>query len=334
MQTVAYAASVGHSVWFSYDTGETWNRAHTNTGGIYNESRCWCLSTHADRPGEVLSGTDIGVYRWDPAAARWNYVASPMDGMHILQIVQHPHDADLIVAGTRPAAIYISEDGGATWYKAPVGNASECGVLSLNVASAYEALNGNADIRFASEYHRRGVIVSQDALQTSLSVNTNLGSFGLHGDATSNQSLETGSDSLDGTIGLSYNINDKINLLVGVYNSQIDSTGTTLESFVNVSLNTLFNPGVTIYRDVSDELYTFEGRLSHGFDLQVLQLGTSVVVGSTELSQADTSTYVAASLVASKELKPGLNLYADLTYSDADNREEEWLYGVGLAVKF
>lgn len=37
-----------------------------------------------------------------------------------------PHDANLIVAGTRPAAIFISEDGGATWYKAPVGNASKC----------------------------------------------------------------------------------------------------------------------------------------------------------------------------------------------------------------
>jgi hypothetical protein len=34
MKTVAYAASVGHSVWFSHDTGETWNRANTNTGGI------------------------------------------------------------------------------------------------------------------------------------------------------------------------------------------------------------------------------------------------------------------------------------------------------------
>jgi photosystem II stability/assembly factor-like uncharacterized protein len=124
MKTVAYAASVGHSVWFSHDTGETWNRANTNTGGIYNESRCWCVSTHADRPGEVLAGTDIGVYRWDPSAERWNYVPSPMDGMHILQIGQHPHDANLIVAGTRPAAIFISEDGGATWYKAPVGNAS------------------------------------------------------------------------------------------------------------------------------------------------------------------------------------------------------------------
>jgi photosystem II stability/assembly factor-like uncharacterized protein len=74
----------------------------------------------------VLAGTDIGVYRWDPSAERWNYVPSPMDGMHILQIGQHPHDANLIVAGTRPAAIFISEDGGATWYKAPVGNASKC----------------------------------------------------------------------------------------------------------------------------------------------------------------------------------------------------------------
>lgn len=126
MDTVTYAASIGHSVWFSYDTGETWNRANTNTGGIYNESRCWCVSTHADRPGEVLSGTDLGVYRWDPAAERWNYVPSPMDGMHIQQIGQHPHDADFIVAGTRPAAIFISEDAGQSWFKAPLGNASEC----------------------------------------------------------------------------------------------------------------------------------------------------------------------------------------------------------------
>lgn len=74
----------------------------------------------------MLAGTDIGVYRWDPSAERWNYVPSPMDGMHILQIGQHSHDANLIVAGTRPAAIFISEDGGATWYKAPVGNASKC----------------------------------------------------------------------------------------------------------------------------------------------------------------------------------------------------------------
>jgi hypothetical protein len=49
-----------------------------------------------------------------------------MDGMHIQQIGQHPNDADFIVAGTRPAAIFISDDAGQSWFKAPLGNASEC----------------------------------------------------------------------------------------------------------------------------------------------------------------------------------------------------------------
>ena len=103
MDVTAYAASVGHSTWFSHDLGETWNRAHTTSGGIYNESRCWCLSVHPDRPGEVLSGTDLGVYRWDPTASRWDHISSPMDGLHILQMAQAPHDPDIIFAGTRPA---------------------------------------------------------------------------------------------------------------------------------------------------------------------------------------------------------------------------------------
>lgn len=125
-----YAASVGHSVWFSHDLGETWNRADTHTGGIYNESRCWCLSMHPDRPGEVLSGTDQGVYRWDPKAERWNHVPSPMDGMHILQMIQAPHDPDIIFAGTRPAEVFRSADGGTTWERCQLQNQTECPVIN------------------------------------------------------------------------------------------------------------------------------------------------------------------------------------------------------------
>ena len=121
-----YAASVGHSVWFSKDLGESWARAHTNRGGIYNESRCWCVSTHPDRPGEVLAGTDLGVYRWDPRIERWNHVPSPLEGMHILQIVQAPHDPDFILAGTRPAELFRSLDGGVRWERLSLGNATEC----------------------------------------------------------------------------------------------------------------------------------------------------------------------------------------------------------------
>ena len=88
MNVTAYAASVGHSVWFSHDLGETWNRAFTPTGGIYNESRAWCVATHPARPGDVLAGTDLGVYRWTVAADRWEHLPSPMDGLHILQIAR------------------------------------------------------------------------------------------------------------------------------------------------------------------------------------------------------------------------------------------------------
>ncbi len=123
---LVYAASVGHSIWFSRDVGRTWNRARTDKGGLYNESRCWSLSVHADRPEEVLSGTDLGIYRWDPDDERWNHVPSPMDGLHILQLARHPDDAAFVVAGTRPAAIFISEDDGDSWFRAPLGNASEC----------------------------------------------------------------------------------------------------------------------------------------------------------------------------------------------------------------
>lgn len=112
---MTYAASVGHSVWFSRDLGGAWQRANTHSGGVYNETRCWCVSTHKDRPGEVLAGTDDGVYRWVETEKRWNYVASPMDGLHILKIAQSPEDPNFIIAGTRPAALYRSENNGETW---------------------------------------------------------------------------------------------------------------------------------------------------------------------------------------------------------------------------
>jgi len=121
----AYAASIGHSVWFSHDMGESWNRAFTPTGGIYNESRAWSLSVHPDRPGEVLAGTDIGLYRWTPSEDRWVYIPSPMDGLHIQQVAQSPFDPSIIYAGTRPAMIFKSSDNGATWRQCDLGNAPE-----------------------------------------------------------------------------------------------------------------------------------------------------------------------------------------------------------------
>lgn len=130
MLATAYAATVGHSVWFSNDLGETWNRAFTPNGGVYNECRAWCVNVHPQRPGEVLAGTDTGIYRWSPREKRFVHIPSPMDGLHILQIAQAPHDPDIVYAGTRPAMIFKSADGGRSWSRCEMGNSAECDFIN------------------------------------------------------------------------------------------------------------------------------------------------------------------------------------------------------------
>lgn len=127
---MTYAASVGHSVWFSADLGTHWRRAHTTHGGVYNESRCWCIATHPARPGAIFSGTDEGLYRWQPEQQQWLHLPSPMDGLHILQIAWSPFDPNVIVAGTRPARIFRSADAGATWAECALQNAAVCEVIN------------------------------------------------------------------------------------------------------------------------------------------------------------------------------------------------------------
>ena len=63
MKFKAYAATM-QSVWFSEDEGVSWSRLLTPTGGFYNEARCWAVQTHPARPGELLAGTDQGLYRY------------------------------------------------------------------------------------------------------------------------------------------------------------------------------------------------------------------------------------------------------------------------------
>jgi hypothetical protein len=109
-----YIGTAGLSVWYSDDLGETLER-FWGTSGMYSETRVWALSSHPDRPGELLAGTDSGIYRLDIASGTWTHLPSPMDTLCIWSVARSPHDPDLILAGTRPPAIFRSADGAKTW---------------------------------------------------------------------------------------------------------------------------------------------------------------------------------------------------------------------------
>lgn len=107
-----YAGTAGHSAWFSDDLGETW--VHPNShSGMYLEARVWAFASHPSTPGHLFAGTDMGVFRWDEAPARWVALPSPMQDVWAIQ--QDPLDANRLIAGCRPAGLFASTDGGNSW---------------------------------------------------------------------------------------------------------------------------------------------------------------------------------------------------------------------------
>jgi photosystem II stability/assembly factor-like uncharacterized protein len=111
-ETHVYAGTAGHSAWFSEDLGMTWSHPNSHSG-MYLEARVWALSSHPAEPGSLHAGTDEGVFRWDERTARWKQLSkTPGD---VWAIAYDPDDTDTLFAGTRPAALHRSTDGGVTW---------------------------------------------------------------------------------------------------------------------------------------------------------------------------------------------------------------------------
>ena len=209
--------------------------------------------------------------------------------------------------------------------------------LSINVASAEApGINGNLGTKFSSDYHRRGQVVSQEAVQAQVGFNVGLGGVDIFGDFFTNQSTDSdGGNNDELTVGLGSSFfEDKLNAYVGIYNTDNSELGDNLEAFASLGLDFPLSPTVSVYRDTDDSLYTFEGQVSYGVDLDVVNLELAGILGNTDVSSAIDSTYLGAKLTATKTIKDNVNLYADVALSDNDTRDNETLWGVGLSVKF
>lgn len=71
------------------------------------------------REGVVLAGTTDGIFRSEDDGETWSEASQGLELRHIRWLAYHPDISDFELAGTEPAGIFISRDGGDSWQGSP-----------------------------------------------------------------------------------------------------------------------------------------------------------------------------------------------------------------------
>ena len=71
------------------------------------------------REGVILAGTKNGIFRSDDDGKKWEEISNGLTARHIRWMAFHPEISDFEFAGTEPANIFISHDGGNSWRVCP-----------------------------------------------------------------------------------------------------------------------------------------------------------------------------------------------------------------------
>jgi len=115
--------TIGSGLWLSPDGGDSWQRVRD---GLSNESRVFGLTGHPRERRTVFAGADDGLYKSRDGGQSFARLDSPMNDLDVWRIAIDPTNPDIIFAGTRPGALFRSNDGGRNWRKLPVEMVDEC----------------------------------------------------------------------------------------------------------------------------------------------------------------------------------------------------------------
>lgn len=197
------------------------------------------------------------------------------------------------------------------------------------------ALASSASIGYASDFFYRGEQKALESFQSKVDYGTSV--FGLDAllHACTNQSIDQGVDSYGFSAAAGKSFSDGLIALYGGFNHYEDVPGEALsEVFVKASSNIILNPSVTIYRNVDDELFTYEGGISHSFDLSIASLNLDASVGNTEVTESDDRTYYSAGAGLSRQIGAGVDLGVSVDLVDSDDIEREFVFAGGLTLEF
>jgi photosystem II stability/assembly factor-like uncharacterized protein len=117
--------TAGWGVWHSPDAGKSWVR-HRSPFPL--NSRIQALAVHPTEPQTIFAGGDTGLFVSHSGGAKWERVGAQGDLPTIWSLAIDPADPRILFAGTRPAGVYRTRDGGQRWERLSVDIASECSI--------------------------------------------------------------------------------------------------------------------------------------------------------------------------------------------------------------
>ena len=71
------------------------------------------------REGVILAGTTDGIFRSDDSGKTWQEASLGLSTRHVRWLANHPDKSDFEFAGTEPAGIFVSHNGGESWRACP-----------------------------------------------------------------------------------------------------------------------------------------------------------------------------------------------------------------------
>jgi photosystem II stability/assembly factor-like uncharacterized protein len=155
--------TIGSGAWVSPDGGESWRRVER---GLWGESRVYGLAHHPTERRTVFAGADDGIYRSDDGGQSFEHLDTPMNKMDVWKIAFDPTEPQTIFAGTRPAALFRSQDGGRRWRRLAVEMVEHCPNVGVPRVTALTVDPGDPSIVWAG-VEVDGVRRSLDGGETS-----------------------------------------------------------------------------------------------------------------------------------------------------------------------
>ena len=208
------------------------------------------------------------------------------------------------------------------------------GLLALSINVAF-AGNGSLGVGYASDYFRRGALLSEEAVQAEASYGFK--AFGLDSSigVFTNQAVTSGAvDAYIIDADISGTWGDLVILSAGLEHAELVAGAANLDVGVSVGLKSVLSPTVSLYRDVDETLYMIEVAVSHSFDLDVATLSVGASYGQSETSSTVDVDYNAVGAALTKSLSDTSSLELSVTSVDSDSIARKTIVGAGINVKF